>query len=151
MQHLVAALFGTSSDATTINPDTREYIANLMNRAHMNLHGISLNNAEHSWSNAMITAGIQLYKDARVYNLSSREIVQLFENVIRVSEEHLKISRRSASMAVNVFYLKETALDNAITDHHIAEQSQAAHPTVHRANVAHSGRISHKPLPQTQD
>lgn len=151
MQHLVAVLFGNSTDASGINPDTREYIAELMNRAYMNLHGTVLNNADNAWASAMVAAGIQLYKDARVHKLGSREIVQLFENVIRVSEEHLKTSRRHASMAVNVFYLKETALDNALSERHHTDYIQAAHPTVQGADTTHSGRVYYKPLPQSQE
>lgn len=147
MQHLIAAIFGNSADVSAISPDTREYIVDLMNRAHMNLHGTSLTTADTTWASAMVATGLQLYKDPRMANFGSRELVQLFENAIRVSEEHVKVSKRHASMALNVFYLKETALDTLGQEE--AHKAHSAAPTVIGTQTTYTGRISNRPLPQS--
>lgn len=149
MQHLIATLLGASADHSHFNQETQDYITGLMNRAHQNLHGKGLSTATAAWANTMIAAGLQLYKDARVHALSSREIVQLFENVIRISEEHQKTAKRHASMATNVFYLKETALDGAFTPALTSEKP--AFSTVQGTSSHHTGRIHHTPLPAAQD
>ena len=147
MQHLIAAIFGNSADVSAISADTRDYIADLMNRAYMNLHGNPITTAEVQWASAMIATGLQLYKDPRMASCGSRELVQLFENVIRVSEEHVKVSKRHASMALNVFYLKETALDTLGQED--AHKAHHAAPTVIGTQTTYTGRISTRPLPHS--
>lgn len=66
MQHLIAAIFGNSADVSAISADTRDYIADLMNRAYMNLHGNPLTTADMQWASAMVATGLQLYKDPRM-------------------------------------------------------------------------------------
>lgn len=147
MQHLIAAIFGNSADASAISPDTREYIADLVGRAYMNLTGSVLTSADPAWATAMIATGLQLYKDPRMAQFESRELVQLFENVIRISEEHVKVSKRHASMAMNVFYLKETALDTLGQE--TAHKMHSATPTVIGTQTTYTGRVSTRPLPHS--
>ncbi len=147
MQQLIAAIFGNSADVSAISPDTRDYIADLMNRAYLNLHGTPLATADLQWASAMVAAGLQLYKDPRMASFGTRELVQLFENVIRISEEHVKVSKRHASMALNVFYLKETALDTLGQED--AQKAHHAASTVIGTQTTYTGRISNRPLPHS--
>ena len=109
--------FGRVSRATfSANPELKTHITDLVGRAYFNLHNAALANADKIWASAIIATALQLCMDARVQQLAPRELIHLFENVIRVSEEHLREARRHAAMASNVFYLKETALDAALND-----------------------------------
>ena len=109
--------FGRVSRATfSANPELKTHVTDLVGRAYFNLHNAALTSADKSWASAIIATALQLCMDARVQQLAPRELIHLFENVIRVSEEHLREAKRHAAMASNVFYLKETALDAAMND-----------------------------------
>lgn len=109
--------FGRVSRATfSANTELKTHITDLVTRAYFNLHNTTLASADKPWANAIVASALQLCMDARVQKLPPRELVHLFENVIRVSEEHLREAKRHAAMANNVFYLKETALDAATND-----------------------------------
>lgn len=109
--------FGRVSRATfSANAELRSQITELVNRAYFNLHNTPISTADKAWAAAIAASAMQLCMDARVQQLSTRELIHLFENVIRISEEHLREARRHAAMASNVFYLKETALDAAIAE-----------------------------------
>lgn len=104
--------FGRVSRATfSANTELKANVTDLVSRAYFNLHNTSLANADQPWANAIIATALQLCIDSRVQKLAPRELIHLFENVIRVSEEHLREAKRHAAMSSNVFYLKETALD----------------------------------------
>ena len=109
--------FGRVSRATfAANTELKSHVTDLVNRAYFNLHNTALANAEKQWSSAILASAIQLCMDPRVQKMTTRELIHMFENVIRVSEEHLREARRHAAMASNVFYLKETALDSVLHD-----------------------------------
>ncbi len=93
------------------DPELRAHVTELIHRAYFNLHGIPMATTDHQWQAAVTATAMQLCLDVRVQSLSTRELIQMFESIIRVSEEHLNESKRHAAMANNVFYLKETALD----------------------------------------
>lgn len=137
--------------ASSSNPEFRNHISDLVARAYFNIHGVALNTADQQWANTIIAACMQLCMEERTQEHNSRELIHLFQNLIRISEEHIRESKRHAAMAVNVFYLKETALDSSLY-----EQSQAAHyqratPTVVGGlQVAHSGRVRIAP-PEADD
>lgn len=107
--------FGRVSRATfSANTELKSHVTDLVGRAYFNIHSAQLATAEKQWASAIIASALQLCMDQRVQKLSTRELIHLFENVIRVSEEHLREAKRHAAMACNVFYLKETALDAAV-------------------------------------
>ncbi len=109
--------FGRVSRATfSANPELKTQVTDLVNRAYFNIHGVSIAQAEPTWVGAIVAASMQLCLDGRVRELNTRELLNLFEHVIRISEEHLREVRRHAAMAANVFYLKETALDAALME-----------------------------------
>jgi hypothetical protein len=134
--------FGRVSRATfSTNPELKSYVSDLMNRAYSNLHGVPLTMADPQWSSAVVAAAVQLCLDERVQALSTRELLQLFENVIRISEEHLREAKRHAAMASNVFYLKETALDAILIEQAQPLPGTPAAPTVVGIKMAHVGRV----------
>lgn len=127
--------FGRVTRATfSANPELKAQVTALVSRAYDNLHGKSLNSADATWTTAIIAAGLQICLDERAKNATPRELVQLFENIIRVSEEHYREARRHAAMAGNVFYLKETALDAALLE--------AAHTPDHAASTVLGVKIA---------
>ena len=93
------------------DPELRTHVTDLIHRAYFNLHGTPMTIADGQWQAAIIATAMQLCLDVRVQSLSTRELIRIFEGLIRVSEEHTNESKRHAAMANNVFYLKETALD----------------------------------------
>lgn len=116
MQEFTVA-FGRVSRATfSANTELKSHVTDLVNRAYFNLHNMNFANADKQWASAVLASALQLCIDARVQKLSTREQIHLFENVIRISEEHLREAKRHAAMANNVFYLKETALDSMLND-----------------------------------
>lgn len=133
--------FGRVSRATfSADPELRTQITDLVSRAYYNLHSSPITVAERNWANAIIAAALQLCMDSRIHNLTPRELVHVFENMIRISEEHLREAKRHASMASNVFYLKESALDAACSDH--TGDFTIANSTVMGRRTAYSGRIA---------
>ena len=118
------------------NPQADE---DLLNRAYFNLHAAPITSAEPQWVAAITGAALQLCLDTRVESLSVRELIHLFENVIRISEEHLHEARRHTAMASNVFYLKETSLDAVLLD--VAPAFNAANTKVVGVHMAHTGRV----------
>lgn len=147
MQELIAAIFGNSADPSSATPDTREYVASIVARAYYTIHGTAITAAEPAWVSAIHATCLQLYKAPHIAALDARALMQCFENVIRVSEEHLKISKRHAAMALNVFYLKETALDNLDQSTGLPHL-QAASPSIISTEATHTGRVHTRPLPQ---
>jgi hypothetical protein len=137
--------FGRVSRATfSADPELKSHITNLVDRAYFNLHNIALTSADSQWAKTIIAACMQLCLDHRVRTLPPRALIQLFENVIRVSEEHLREAKRHAAMASNVFYLKETALDAAFIEQEAPANLNHAASTVIGLRVAHSGRLRTK-------
>lgn len=136
--------------ASSSNPEFRNHISELVTRAYYNTHGVALNTADQQWANTLIAACMQLCMEDRAKELNSRELIHLFQNVVRISQEHLRESKRHAAMAMNVFYLKETALDSALYEQSVASNYQRAIPTVVGLQVAHSGRVRLAPA-ETDD
>ncbi len=116
MQEFSVAFGRVSRAAFSANPELKSQVTELVNRAYYNLHGVNLSHADQQWAGAIVAAAMQLCLDARVRELNTRELLNLFENVIRISEEHTREARRHAAMASNVFYLKETALDATLME-----------------------------------
>jgi hypothetical protein len=137
--------------ASSSNPEFRSHIAELVGRAYFNIHGVGLNTADQQWANTIIAACMQLCMEERAQELNSRELIQLFQNVIRISEEHLREAKRHTAMATNVFYLKETALDSSLYEQVQAASYQRAITTVMVGGMlAHSGKIKSQPA-ETDD
>lgn len=141
MQEFSLAFGRVSHSAMAANPELKSHVADLLARAYHNIHGQSLSHANPEWVASITAAGLQLSLDDRVRFLSPRETIQLFENVIRISEEHLREARRHASMASNVFYLKETALDAVAIASAEADYHSAVPMVFGGMYVAHSGRV----------
>ncbi len=140
MQEFSLAFGRVTRSVVAANPELKSHVSDLLNRAYFNLHAAPISAADAQWVSAITGAALQLCLDTRAQALSVRELIQLFENVIRVSEEHLHESRRHAAMATNVFYLKETSLDALLNEEEDLD--------FHRANTkvvgvhkAHTGRV----------
>ena len=128
------------------NPEFRAQITDLVGRAYFNIHGVTIASVDPSWTSTIVTACMQLCMEETARDLSSRELVHLFQNVIRISTEHQREAKRHAAMALNVFYLKATALDSSLYEQSLGENFRRATPTVVGGfNVALSGRISRLP------
>ncbi len=141
MQEFSLAFSRVSRSAIAMNPELKARVAELVARAYHNIHGLHFSNADPAWTSAISATALQLSLDERAHQLSVREIVQLFENVIRISEEHLREARRHAAMASNVFYLKETALDAIMVEAHHATYHAIATTILGGSTAAHSGRL----------
>lgn len=140
MQEFSLAFSRVSRSAMAADPEMKNRVTELLSRAFFNLHGKSLMSADPSWITSIVAVGMQLCLDERVRDLSPRELIHLFENVIRVSEEHLREAHRHAAMACNVFYLKETALDAVIVETREVTYHAVA-TTILGGELAHSGRV----------
>ena len=140
MQEFSVAFGRVSRAAIAANPELKSHVTELLTRAYFNLHSTSFAHADPQWANAITAAALQLCLDARVRDMAPRELIQLFENVIRISEEHLRESRRHAAMAANVFYLKETSLDAVLVESS-EETFHAVATTVLGTKLAHTGRL----------
>lgn len=123
------------------NPEFKSHVQELVSRAYFNLHNTAVSPSESAWLNAIIASAIHICADERVKHFSTRELVHLFEDIIRVSEEHLHESRRHASMATNTFYLRETVLDNIAAHHENAPLISSNQSSVVRLELAHVARL----------
>lgn len=141
MQEFSLAFSRVSRATMAANPELRSHVSELLNRAYFNIHGQSLATSDANWVNSLNAACLQLCLDERIRGLSPRELVHLFENVIRISEEHLREARRHAAMAMNVFYLKETALDAVTVETREATYHAVATTIFSGNNLAHTGRV----------
>lgn len=140
MQEFSIAYGKSSRPSVTTNPELKSRMRDLVSRAYFNLYGKPLSCAEEAWVNSIVATGMQISVDERVAELSSREMVQLLENVIRISDEHLREAKRHIAMASNVFYLKETSLDT-VCETEASITCQAVASTILSSGVAHSGRL----------
>lgn len=140
MQELTLAFARVTRAVAAANPELKHQVGEFLNRAYHNLYGKALTTADASWAAAMQGAALQLCLDARVHSLSPRELVQLLENMIRISEAHQQESRRHAAMASNAFYLKETALDAVLRDADAADYNRAGTMVV-SIHSSLSGRV----------
>lgn len=130
--------FGRVSRATfSANPELKAYVADLVTRAYFNLHGVPIAATDPQWQAAICAAATQLCLNEHVQRLSTRELIHLLENVIRVSEEHMREAKRHAAMANNVFYLKETLLDTIVNA--MITPTPASSTVV--LSMKHSGRV----------
>jgi hypothetical protein len=100
------------------NAEFKAHITELVGRAYFNLKNAPLASADAAWANAIVASAVHTCSDERVASRSTRALVHLFEDIIRVSEEHLRESRRHAAMATNAFYLRETVLDALTASEH---------------------------------
>lgn len=141
MQEFSVAFARVSRATIAANPELKSQVTNLLARAYFNIHGQNIQHADTQWVTSMSAACLQLCLDDRVRTLSPREMVQLFENVVRISEEHLREARRHAAMATNVFYLKETALDAVAVSSSEATYHAVATTIFGGAGTAHTGRV----------
>jgi len=141
MQEFSLAFGRVSRSAIAANPELKAHVMDLLARAYHNIHGQNYSSAEPAWVASITAAGLQLSLDDRVHSLSPRETIHLFENVIRISEEHQREARRHAAMSSNVFYLKETALDAVMISSAEALYHTATPMVLGGSNVAHSGRV----------
>ena len=140
MQEFSVAFGRVTRAAIAANPELKNQVSDLLNRAYFNLHGTPIANADAQWVSAISGAALQLCLDARVEALSVREIIHLFENVIRISEEHTREARRHAAMASNVFYLKETSLDAVLVESTNPAFNVASTKVIGN-HKAHTGRL----------
>lgn len=141
MQEFSLAFSRVSRSAIAANPELKARVTELLARAYFNLHGQSFAHADAAWAGSITAAGLQLCLDERVRAFSTRDLIHLFENVIRISEEHLREAHRHAAMASNVFYLKETALDAVIVDTREATYHAVATTIFGGGALAHTGRL----------
>jgi hypothetical protein len=140
MQDFSLAFGRVTRSTMAANPELKTHVTDLLNRAYTNLHATPLTNADPQWVASITGAALQLSFDMRVQTMSVREIIQLFENIIIISEEHLREARRHAAMASNVFYLKETSLD-ALLNVPEKEIFHSASTKVMGHHKAHTGRL----------
>ncbi len=140
MQEFSLAFGRVTRSVVAANPELKNHVNDLLTRAYFNLHATPLTAADPQWVSSIAAAALQLCLDARVHALSVRELIHLFENVIRISEEHLHEARRHTAMASNAFYLKETSLD-AILHETEAPEFNTASTKVAGLHKAHTGRV----------
>lgn len=141
MQEFSLAFSRVSGSALATNPEFKSRIVEILARAYHNLHGHGINTADPLWADSITATALQLGLDERTHKLSARELVHLFENVIRISEEHLREARRHAAMANNVFYLKETALDSIALETSESTYHAVTTTIFGGREAAHSGRV----------
>jgi len=136
MQEFSLAFGRVTRSVVAANPELKNHVNDLLNRAYYNLHATPITAADPQWVSAISGAALQLSLDLRAQSLTVRETIKLFEDVIRISEEHQQEARRNAAMALNVFYLKETALDGLD-----ASAFLTADTKVVGLHKAHTGRV----------
>jgi hypothetical protein len=141
MQEFSLAFGRVSRSTLFANPELRAHVADLLARAYFNMHAQSIAQADPDWVASMNATCYQLALDDRTRVLPVRKLIHLFENVLRISEEHLREARRHASMAANVFYLKETALDAITVDSREATYHAVATTIFGGGTLAHTGRV----------
>lgn len=118
------------------NTEFKSHITELVSRAYYNIHGAPIATADCQWANAIVASALHICMDMRVQQQSTRELVHLFEDIIRVSEEHLRESRRHASMATNAFYLRETVLDNVSANGNTPNNVRSTIVNIEQVNIS---------------
>lgn len=122
----------------------REHIWFIINRAYQNIYGLNLPTCA-DYQKTIFDAALSVYNDARSDSFSDKGFIQLCEDIIRISDEHKRLSRRHQSRASNPVYLRETALDNALESQKYMNAIGATMPasTIMQAHEVHE-RISRK-------
>ncbi len=117
----------------------------LLRRAFENIHGHSFRDGrdDSSWWDALMTAAINLSDDARLESYTERDLLKLFEDVIRISNEEYALAQQHMSRATSSLYLSEMARDNFLAkekeraERHIDDAAS----TVTTLQVAHAGTV----------
>lgn len=91
----------------------RERVWYLVSRAYQNLYGQSMP-ADEEYRHTLCHAALQLMQDERAIGMTDKALLQAFEDIIRISDEHTREARRHLSRASNPVYLREMALDKAL-------------------------------------
>ncbi len=124
------------------NTEFKSHITELVGRAYYNIHNAELSTADSQWANAIVASALHICMDTRVQQKSTRELVHLFEDIIRVSEEHLREARRHASMATNAFYLRETVLDHVAASNEAPTRTYSTVVSLDQVNIT---RLKNRP------
>ncbi len=120
----------------------RERTWYLLNRAYQNIYGLNIP-SDPPYQQTIFNAAIQLMRDQRARHLNEKFLLQAFEDIIRISDEHHRQAQKHVSRASNAVYLRETALDN-ILEHQkyiAALEELMPHNTVRSWRMEHSGRL----------
>lgn len=116
----------------------RSDIHQLVNRAYFNLHGRPMAEEDPQWVTSIVNAALQCALHDQSRELSQRQLVTVFEDMIRVSEEHYRLARQHMAKANNTVYLRQVALD-MLEEREEAPVKAAPHITT-RA-VSFGGRV----------
>lgn len=120
----------------------RERAWYLISRAYQNLYGQAMP-ADEDYRHTLCHAAYQLMLDPRAEQMNDKALLQAFEDIIRISDEHTREARKHLSRASNPVYLREMALDNALEQqkylHAISELMPQNEVRVARAE--HTGRL----------
>lgn len=130
----------------------RERTWYLINRAYQNLYGLSMP-GDPPYQQAIFNAALQLMRDARSQTLDSKLLLQAFEDIIRISDEHYRQAQKHLSRASNSVYLRETALDNILEHQKYIAALEELMPesTVRSWRMEHTGRVQHPTAVQPSD
>jgi hypothetical protein len=85
----------------------------MLSRAYANIYGLPFPTCA-TYRKTISDAANSVLRDGRTDHFSDRERLQIFEDIIRISDEHTRLAAQHSSRASNPVYLRETALDNAI-------------------------------------
>ena len=114
----------------------------LLHRAYENLHGHRFSE-DQNWWDALLVAGSNIIQDARLEDLSERDFVKLFEDVISISKEEYLLAQKHIARATSSLYLGEMARDSFLEKQREASElhiSDAAN-TVTTIQVDHAGTL----------
>ena len=141
--HLPSGLKSQTRSSSN-DPQEREHIWFIINRAYQNIYGLNLPTCS-DYQKTIFDAALSVYNDDRSDSFSDKGFIQLCEDIIRISDEHSRLSRRHLSRASNPVYLRETALDNALESQKYMKAIGATAPasTIMQAHEVHE-RISRK-------
>lgn len=112
----------------------------LVSRAYQNIYGLNIPTDPH-YQQTLLNAAMGLRLDNRAKYMSERDLLHVFEDIIRISDEHQREAQQHLSKASNAVYLREMALDNALESQKYMKALHELMPNSTAAGVRHTGRL----------
>lgn len=112
----------------------------LVSRAYQNIYGITMPNDPH-YQQTLFNAAMSLRMDDRANSMNERELLHVFEDIIRISDEHQREAQQHMAKASNAIYLREMALDNALESQKYLQALHEIMPESKAGGVRHTGRL----------
>lgn len=121
----------------------KNHVNDLVNRAYFNLHGTAFSNNDSEWQATIFKAALDATMDTKARGMSDKQMMHIFEDIIRISEELFLQSQECLSKATSSVYLRTMALDQQRQDQQQIDMLVPNQPSRRVGSLALQRTVSH--------